>query len=241
MWRKCLVNFMRTYTDHYKSINLLRKEERPILRSSAIFPFFVNKDLDTRILFLGYWFLKRNIKEILITITIRLEKGEIINRENFNIDSVKAFCISIKKKLKKKNIFITANLKGSIEIEVFSTKNLVYPYPAFVVNYDSRKSSTFTHTCGRIFNDIDDYKKTLKFLPPETGFDILPNVSTNPFFSFVNGNIFLKNQKINLEIFCNNKKIIKKKIFIKKINPYETKFVFFLNNNEKKKFARSLL
>jgi len=228
---------MKTYLDHLKSTGSIGPFDilkRPVLRSSAIFPFFVNNYLDTRVLFMGYWFLKRNIKDIFILITLRLEKGEIIIREGLSIDNVKAFCISVKNKLINKNFIFRGNLKGSIELEVFSIKNLFFPFPAFVVNYDSNQSSSFVHTCGRTFNDINDCRDTLKFLPPETGFDILPGDHLIPFFSFTNGDTFLKNQRLSLEIFCNNKTKIKKHIIIKKLKPYETKFIFFLNKKEKK-------
>jgi|LakMenE18May11ns_1017448.scaffolds.fasta_scaffold9897306_2 hypothetical protein len=228
---------MKTYIDHLKSVGSLGSLDilkRPVLRSSAIFPFFINNYLDTRVLFMGYWFLKRNIKEIFILITVRLEKGEIIIRESLNIDNVKAFCISVKNKLLERDINFRGNLKGSIELEVFSTKNLFFPFPAFVVNYDSKNTSSFVHTCGRTFNDINDYRDSLKFLPPETGFDILPGDDLTPFFSFVNGDSFLKNQRLSLEILCDNKIKIKKNIIIKKLKPYETKFIFFLNKKEKK-------
>ena len=63
---------MRLYKDNIK----LKKElQIPVNRSSAIFPFLINDNVQTNILFLGYWFLKRNIKEILLVSTLRSKSG----------------------------------------------------------------------------------------------------------------------------------------------------------------------
>lgn len=230
---------MKTYIEHLQSTsNSFKKKniiQKPVLRSSAIFPFLVHKNLDTKILFLSYWFIKRKIENIYFLLTIRCEKGDMLIRESLDIVKVKAYSISIKDMLKKKNILFKNIFKGSIELEVFSLQNLFYSFPAFVVNYVTKSSSSFVHTCGRIFNDIEDQKTTLKFLPPETGFDIYPNKNLTPFFSFVNGNKEIFNNKIKVEVLLNNNKKIKKIFFFKKIKPYETKFISFINENEKKK------
>ena len=57
---------MRKITDHIKKLSIPNKisETKPkVLRSSAIFPCSTNKFLDTKILFMGYWMIKKNIKK----------------------------------------------------------------------------------------------------------------------------------------------------------------------------------
>ena len=229
---------MRSYQEHLKSTNHLNKNfnllKKPILRSSAIFPFIVNKNLNTNILFLGYWLIKRSIKEIKIIISIRSEKGILLHRNSLKVDKIQAFKISLKKILKVNNLINI--LTGSIELEVFSLEDLVYPYPAFVVNYESNESSTVVHTCGRIYNDLEDFKTNTKIHTPESGIDILPNKNFTPFFSFVNGAKTIKKETLNLKLINFDGDFLKKKINLKNIAPYETKFIYFLNNNEKKFF-----
>ena len=58
---------------------------------------------------------------------------------------------------------------------------MVYPYPAFVINFDGLNNSSTVHTCGRIYNDKDDAIANNKFIVPETGFDIIANEKFNPF------------------------------------------------------------
>ena len=94
-------------------------------------------------------------------------------------------------------------------------------------------SSSVVHSCGRIYNDQDDFKVNNQILVPETGFDITDKKKFNPFFSFVNGNEDLKNSEITLDLVNYLGKEKTKKIKFKRIKPYETLFVDFLNKNDR--------
>ncbi len=223
---------MRLYKDNIK---IKKKLQIPVQRSSAIFPFLINNNVETNILFLGYWFLKRNIKEILLIITLRSKLGRIIYRKKRKVNVIKSFKINIKK------IFSENGLKllnqGSIEIEIISKENLFFPYPAIVVNYLSNISSAFVHSCGRIYNDRIDKKDNNNFLVPETGFDILPDKNLSPFISFVSGPKPLKNKLITLKFSNYLGQKFNKEFIFKQIKPYETKFMEILNREEKKFFC----
>ena len=53
---------MKTYSQHLSGtgqtsrIDIIRK---PVLRSSAIFPYLINNKIDNKFLLLGYWLLKK--------------------------------------------------------------------------------------------------------------------------------------------------------------------------------------
>ena len=224
---------MKSFQDHLKSFGNNNAEllfNNKILRSSAIFPFIINKKLDVKILFLSYWLLKRKISDISCKIIIRNINGKKVYSEKQKINYVKSFSVSVKKILRRYNIKINS---GSIEIEFFSNLNLVFPYPAVLVNFESQNCSTFVHSCGRTFNNNQDLKRNTKFLVPESGFDLLPNKELNTFFSFVNGKKRLLNQKIEITLLNQFNERIKKTFKVKVINPFETKFFFFLKGNEK--------
>ncbi len=223
---------MKSYKDHLVSTNssnnyLLRK---PVFRSSAVFPVLYNKKLNTNIYFLGYWLIKRNIKEVNILVTIRNKSGTIIKRFNKLVNQVKSYSVNLKNEISNNK---TTSFIGSIELEVFSTQDMVFPYPAFVINFDGVNSSSVVHSCGRIYNDQDDFKVNNQILVPETGFDITDKKKFNPFFSFVNGNEELKNSEIILDLVNYLGKEKTKKIKFKRIKPYETLFVDFLNKNDR--------
>ena len=225
---------MKSYHSHLSSTtiqNPLKIKKNKILRSSAIFPFIINKDMDTNILFMGYWLLKRNLVSIDFRVKIRSEIGKLLVKQVKKISSVKAFKISVKKMLKKTSL--DKNITGSIELEILSKKDMVFPYPALVVNFDGRKSSSVVHSCGRIYNNKNDLKQNNEYLVPETGIDILPNKNFSPFFSFVNGNKKIVNDKLSVKIINYLGEELNKEITLQNIRPYQTKFIFFLNRIEK--------
>ncbi|MGB8101427.1 MAG: hypothetical protein WCE96_07090, partial [Nitrososphaeraceae archaeon] len=91
------------------------------------------KDYSTKILFMGYWLLKRQISEIGLLYTLRASDGDILSRKYLMINTVKAFSIDLNEfrdELKSK--MNVDDFRGSLELEIFSTKDLVFPYPAFV-------------------------------------------------------------------------------------------------------------
>ena len=226
---------MKSYQAHLSSTGLknpLSIRKNQVLRSSAIFPFIINDTMDTKILFMGYWLLKRDIKNITLKVSLRSKNGKLIKKKLMTIKEVKAFSISVKKNL---NYRLNNQRKtGSIELEIFSKTNMVYPYPAIVVNYEGKNSSTVVHTCGRIYNDKKDFKQNNQQNVNETGIDIIPNQNFMPFFSFVNGKSKILKDELKIQVINYFGETFIKKISIKNLKPYETKFVFFLNQNEKK-------
>ena len=159
---------------------------RPTFRSSAIFPVLDNEHCHSRILFMGYWLLKRNIREIGMLITLRSESGTILDRSYLCIDSPKAYNIEVGEILRRIENKATA-FTGSLELEIFSTVDLVYPYPAFVVNYYDEHFSTAVHSVGRIYNDVEDMTGNEEYVVREAGFDIYATPEQHPFVSFTNG------------------------------------------------------
>ena len=224
---------MKTYKQHLITSKSFGEKldpiKKPTFRSSAIFPIINNKFLETNITFLGYWLIKRKILEVTVLITLRNQKGVIIKRESMIIDQIKSYKVSIRKMINNRN----SDFVGSLELEVFSTRDMVFPYPAFVLNYLSKKSSTFVHTCGRVYNDFEDLKLNSDIQVPESGFDIIPNDDFLPFFAFVNGPIPILKKIIDVEVINFKGKILKKKIVIKKTDALETKFIYFLTQKEK--------
>ena len=98
---------MKTYKQHLitsksfgEKLDLIKK---PTFRSSAIFPVINNKFLETNIMFLGYWLIKRKILEVSILITLRNQKGMIIKRDTMIVDQIKSYKIAVKKMISNEN------------------------------------------------------------------------------------------------------------------------------------------
>ena len=202
---------------------------KPVFRSSAIFPVISDTDFHSSVLFMGYWIIKRKIKEVGLLVTLRDNTGAIILRQTKIVDSPRSFEISLLDLLGQidyKQTFI-----GSIELEISSARDLVFPYPAFVLVYHGDNFKTCVHTTGRIYNDIEDNKDSIDYAVAETGFDIYSGVGVRPFVSFVNGP--LENREpITLQIFNSKGEFKEKTLDLDPLQPYETVVLDFSNHFE---------
>ena len=143
---------MKSYSDHLKSTRSfgeeIPKNYRPTMRSSAVFPVRVEHgELDTIITFMGYWLLKRSLQEVTVILTLRDKNGHVLRAESILIDEVKAYAFSINSMLNAIDSAAESFL-GSIEMEIFSSRDMVFPYPAITMAFRSRMGFSFVHTCG---------------------------------------------------------------------------------------------
>ena len=213
---------MKTYKKHLESRKSFGEKQKstrkPVYRGSAIFTIFESPMIKTRILFMGYWMLKNNIRELGLLITFRNEYGEILSRESDLINSHKPFEILVSDYISsKENEFI-----GSIELEIFSAIDLFFPYPAFVVNYFNKYSSCSVHTVGRIYNDYEDLIDNSTQTVKEAGFDLLPGKNFDPFFTFTNGFLTNNSFEFELEIINFDNKSFLKEIKFGELKPLQT-------------------
>jgi len=216
---------MRSYYSHLQAVKSTGEEvlitQKPTFRSSAIFPVLHNNDYSSKVVFMGYWLLKRNIKEIGLLYTLRSAEGTILSRKYLLIDSAKAFSIQ----LSEFSDSIDTNFIGSLELEIFSTQDLVYPYPAFVLIYFGDHFSTAVHTVGRIYNDMEDLAKNEEYKVRESGFDIYGNDNLSPFVAFTNGPVKNDQPQITYEINGPEQKTVKGSFNISQVKPFETVFI----------------
>lgn len=219
---------MRSYYEHLETAALLKDSisSKPVFRSSAIFPVMQTSWGSSRILFMGYWILKRNIREVAALVTLRNNDGTIIARRSFSINEAKTFRIEAADLLKMGNFVDGSEFFGSMEIEFFSTQNLVFPFPAVVINYYGPKFSTVVHTAQRIYNDFEDMKKNSQTDVPESGFNIYANNDKEPFLGVINGPLMMKNSLMRLEFFNDKQQTLKWDVNLGEVNPYETKWIY---------------
>ena len=200
------------------------------MRSSAIFPVVQNNNYTSSIHYLGYWLLKRNILEVTLLITLRDLDGNTLLRKSEHINNTKAFRINLQELLSEINFDNKKNFLGSIETEFNTTRDMVFPYPALVLEYHNQDFNTCVHTLGRVYNDFEDLKENTESHVPETGFDIHETDDLNSFLSFVNGPIPNEDGIIDYVITNSKSKIFSGKFHIGCINPFETKLINFKNH-----------
>ncbi len=221
---------MKSYHKHLEStlaagetLNLTR---RPVFRSSAIFPVLHTAHYSSRVLFMGYWLLKRHIPEVQMLITLRGEDGPILLRKSLLITEPKAFALRLGELLAETALGDTgADFTGSLEMEIFATRDLVYPYPAFVLNYYGDEFMASVHTTGRVYNDIEDLRENEDKMVPECGFDILSAAEYSPFFAFVNGVYDYEAPRIGWTIVDENSQSHHGEFTLPPVPAYATRFV----------------
>ena len=221
---------MKSYYKHLSSrLEFGEKQDitrKPILRSSGIFPVVKNRNYSSRINFLGYWLIKRNIPEVGLVITLRDQKGNTLLRKIQTIDSVKAFSIELDALL---NEIKCGGMEfvGSIEAEFNTTRDMVFPYPALVLEYYNADFNSCVHTIQRIYNDFEDLKENEQFKVPESGFDIYQTSDLESFLAFVNGPILNSDGLVRYTVTNSKSEKFSGDICLGRIEPYQTKFVKF--------------
>lgn len=220
---------MRSYYAHLSTTAPPPEEAiapRPVFRSSAIFPVIQEIDITSRILFMGYWILKRNIREISAVITLRSSDGDSLSRRIFLIQEAKTFRVELSDELERSGLGRDAIFYGSLEIEFFSTQNLVFPFPAVVINYYGPNFSTCVHTAQRIYNDFEDRAKNNQTEVPESGFNFYADEEREPFIGLINGGAVIPAGKMHLQFFNHNQKELNCDVDLGEIAPYETKWIY---------------
>jgi hypothetical protein len=212
---------MKSYQNHLESTKSYGEVQsvtyRPVMRSSAVFPL-IHKPGRIRSIytFMGYWLRKRNIPLVTVLLTIRDKTGNKVSVQSVEVSSVKSYVIS------SSNIIdeVEKDFIGSVEIEIFSAVDMVFPYPAVTFALRGVNGLSFVHTCGRIYNDFDDFNSNNEQSVAETGFDLYIGKDYKPFFSFVNGPVAIENKEIELEFINENDVTVIKKIIIEGVKPY---------------------
>ncbi len=216
---------MRSYYAHLETMK--RKDSRkPIFRTSGIFPALFQKGIHTRVLFMGYWKLKRNISQITGLITLRSDKGDILTRKTLAPIEPKAYRIELEDLLNDAEIEHHRSFLGSIELEFFSSTDLVFPYPALVVNYYGPNCNVFVHTAERVYNDFEDMWKNSETEVAESGFNIYADEEKEPFITLINGGEVNPKSEILMTFYNKAGETLTHPYLLEELAPYATKILY---------------
>lgn len=220
---------MRSYWSHLQSLAPQTDKEvlpKPIFRASAIFPVFALPGISSRILFMGYWILKRNIPEIGQVVTLRSQEGKELYRAAAQIKSPKSRRIELSDLLNQLQYPKDKPFTGSLEVEFYASSPLVFPFPAVVVNYYGPHFSSVVHTAERVYNDYEDKRKNSETLVPESGFNIYADEDHEPFISLINGIEPVEHSVAKMEFFNAKGETLTHSFTLGRFNPYETKILY---------------
>ena len=221
---------MRSYYAHLTTTAPKPKdsavEARPVLRTSAIFPVIHEEGISSRILFMGYWMLKRNITELNAIVTLRALSGNILARKTMRINEAKAFRIELSALLELAHVPLDVPFFGSLEIEFYSIVNLVFPFPAVVINYYGPTFSSVVHTAQRVYNDYEDMKNNSQTSVPESGFNIYKDAEREPFLAVINGGQLVRDAKMQFTFYNSQGQVLPYTLSLGDLAPYQTHFIF---------------
>lgn len=234
---------MRSYYEHLETAMGLPEATpvkpvppKPTLRSSAIFPMVRLPGITSRVLFMGYWILKRNIREIVAVVTLRSEKGQLLSRTQFPITEAKTYRVELNDFLSLAGYPLEKEFLGSLEIEFFSTVHLVFPYPAVVVNYYGPAFSSVVHTAQRVYNDFEDLSRNSQTAVPEAGFNIYADSQREPFIGLINGPEAIAKSPLEIEFFNSEGKTLKHTFDLRSLAPYELRWIYPARDVDLKNF-----
>lgn len=232
---------MRSFYEHIQmDVSGAKKKTmpRPIYRSSAIFPAISRPGIYSRILFMGYWILKRHIKQVAALATLRSEKGDILARKSILIEEAKTYRIELNDMLKEIDYSDEMSFTGTLEVEFFSTTNLFYPYPAVVINYYGPNFSTVVHTAQRTYNDFEDMRNNTQSQVPESGFNIHVDDDHEPFIGLINGPEASQDAKVSMEFFNSDDESISYELDLGPQQPYQLQMIFPAKHMPLKEFLK---
>ncbi|MCH9632724.1 MAG: hypothetical protein S4CHLAM6_10620 [Chlamydiae bacterium] len=209
---------MKSYQDHLKTF-LNPSPTHICKQASAIFPVLFSSEIKTKLCFVNYWKLKRNIEDLHCCVLLRDSKGTLALEKSFAIDKVKSYEVDL-----SKLVAPTYPFSGSIEIQFSSSKNLVFPYPGVTVVYEGKNCCSFVHSSQRIYNHSKESKQTERTSIVESGFNIYATENSSPFITLINGAKAINKQTLEYTAINEDQKEIHKSVTVS-CNPFETLYL----------------
>jgi len=181
-----------------------------VLRSSAIFWIKNNENIKTTISFSNYWKFK-NFLDVRVLLNVRSLEGKLLERIPINFEKSE-IC----------NYEPNQNFEGSVEVEVFSIKNMRIPYAAIMAIYECSESISMVHSYSRIYSLHEIEENRTITVGEESCWTLRDNADTTSFCVIHNGAYEQEGQIVTLAIrnHLGKEKTIDYKL--KKLNPYET-------------------
>ena len=195
------------------------RDEALCNRASCLFPVYLSDKQDTHLIFLNYWTIKNYIapENLLFNIRVRKESGELIYKDPYcPVNSHNQ--ISIKSLLQQKGGKIEQEFAGTVELEVISTSNLRYAFPAVTVVYQSNELFSAVHSAGRIKNTDENQDSRYT---RETNWNCKFDRNVTPFFHYFVGPATPKNKTIEVAILNFEGQAVKKiNVDISHLSPF---------------------
>ena len=194
-------------------------EYTPTFRASAIFFVLVDSNINTHVSFMNYWREKNGNPSVSAMLTLRTKEGRKIYRDFFALEDF-AYQFSLRDLATLQTPFV-----GSLEVELFSSQDLKYAFPAIEVFHETSTGISFVHSNQRVFNSIEDLDRNSAMNPWQTGFDLYVNDEYGSWLSIINGPRQVKDSKAILKIYNADGDVMDTTIPLGDLAPYAARFI----------------
>lgn len=215
----------KAFFEHNKLANTPTKL---VTRSSSVFYFQETRDFRTQIHFLNYWLEKRGVSDVEMTVTIRDMCGTTLGTYHDAITRRGGYVLNVREILNSCCPRAVQVIEGSIEIEFFSEKNLVFPFPAVVLRYLGEGWHTSTHSSQRYYSlhSGDEERLVNEIFEAEEGnLTIHADDDYEPFFIIHNGPLPVPESDLEIIIRSETGRKMSGKIPAMAWTPYQTRLI----------------
>lgn len=187
-----------------------------VFRGSGMFYYKYDKSekFFTTLSFMDYWKVKRQL-DVGVLANIRDMNGKLVRRERVGFEH--GVVVNYRPEVEGLPRF-----EGSVEIEVFSSKDIVIPYSAFMAVYETRETITQVHSYTRCFSQHELEDGRAKPVAKESCWTIRDDPNVRSFAIFHNGPRATQEQQMRLKVTNSNGKSLQKEISLSSMNPYQT-------------------
>jgi len=181
-----------------------------VLRSSAIFWVKNNSEMSTIISFSNYWKYK-NFIDVSVFVNTRELTGKLLHRKS--VSFVNGFVFNYRP---------PENFEGSVEVEVFSIKNMRIPYAAIMAVYETKHSISMVHSYTRVYSQHEIEEGRTIMNGQESCWTLRDTKLRTSFSVIHNGSVTQPHQNITISIRNWTGKEQSKQIELKALSPFET-------------------
>jgi hypothetical protein len=208
-YENTIKTLLHTQRGTYQDLSYL-----PTFRASGLFFVVIDEQTATHVSFMNYWREKNNNSSVGAMVTLRDAEGTKVGRRYFRVDEM-VYQIDARDILETSGPFL-----GSLEVDFYSDEDLKYAFPALSVFYETPGGLSYVHTNQRVFNNLDDQERGVRFNAWQTGFDIRFDDGTRPFIFLVNGPRHLSDATVELKVFNATGELIERKISLGELPGY---------------------
>lgn len=193
----------------------------PVFRASGLFYVLVSHDQTTHVTFLNYWREKNGNAAVGALVSLRDADGVLVARIYFPVERM-VYQIDARD-LVDATERRGRSFEGTLEVELFSDKDLKFAFPALYVCYETPRGISYVHTNQRVYNSSEDQRRGDPFNPKQTGFDVTCADGRRPVVFLANGPLAVPQATAELTIYNDAGESLVRRVELGVLGPYASR------------------